>query len=319
MTKGPKARRYRVWLVSAWLAFATVAANAAGPFTLTEVLQALKSGKPKQTELVRQVSSRHVSFRLTPSVRAELKTAGATSALLQAIEFNPELDKGNTVPESAGANAGGAGTASSAAAGTAQDVPTYTSEAIVEAPEGPVTQAEVEGALPRRDDQNNLLATLPDRGVSFQYTPELGRSWQAKGATPELLAAIATATVTRAAPPEDFVALPVAKAKDYDEKGPMGRFDVRVQVDAAVEVRIHGSEAIWARLQGTEGKDAGTETNQPFPMRPVRNLTVTKKDGRGQFVLIQQPDAANGYELRVRIYDPKGGSDRYHLRIEWQN
>ena len=31
----------------------------------------------------------------------------------------------------------------------------------------------------------------------------------------------------------------------------------------------------------------------------------------------QQPEAQNGYKLRVRLDDPKGGEDYYRLELSW--
>ncbi len=202
---------------------------------------------------------------------------------------------------------------------SSQEVPTFRDDAIVTASAEPVTPQEIEAALADRVDQHVLSATIADRGVSFQYTPDLGRAWRSQGATAELLAAVATATVTLPSLPEDFSLIEVARAKDYNESNVKGRLDLRLHVDDAVEVRLQGERIMWRRLAGSAGTNAGTETTQPFPMGPLRSLNVVKRDGRGQFVVMQQPTGSNGYEMRLRIYDPKGGSDRYHLRIDWEH
>lgn len=201
----------------------------------------------------------------------------------------------------------------------AADVPTFRDEAIVSVSSEPVTIQEVEDSLSDRANQQTLTATIADRGVSFQYTPDLGRAWRSRGATAELLAAVAIAKVKLPSLPEDFSEVEVARAKDYNESSSKGRLDLRLHVDDAVEVRLQGNRVIWKRLAGAEGSNAGTETTQPFPLGPLRNLDVVKRDGRGQFVVLQQPSGSNGYEMRIRIYDPKGGPDRYHLRIDWEH
>mgnify|MGYP000913035820 CR=1 FL=1 len=198
------------------------------------------------------------------------------------------------------------------------DVPTFRDEAIVGVSSEPVTLQEIEAALPNRAAQHELAATVADRGIAFQYTPDLGRTWRSQGATAELLAAVAIATVSLPSLPEDFSIVEVARANDYNESSSKGRLDIRLHVDDAVEVRVQGNRVIWKRLAGAEGSNAGTETTQPFPMAPLRSLNVVKRDGRGQFIVLQKPSDSNGYEMRIRIYDPKGGSDRYHLRIDWE-
>lgn len=213
----------------------------------------------------------------------------------------------------------GIASAQSTSPDSQEDVPVFRDEAIVDVSTEPVTPQEIEAVLSRQEDQHVLAATIAERGLSFQYTPDLGRAWREQGATAELLAAVATATVTLPPLPEGFRLVEVARAKDYDESALKGRLDLRLHVDAAVEVRFQGDRVMWKTLQGSDGSNAGTETTQPFPMGPLRSLNVVKRDGRGQFVVLQQPSGANGYEMRVRIYDPRGGSDRYHLRFDWEH
>ncbi|MCW5965386.1 MAG: hypothetical protein KIT83_15225 [Bryobacterales bacterium] len=282
----------------------------AAPFTLDEILLALKSGKPPQNVLVRQISNRHVNFRLNPEVRARLVAAGARQPVLSAIEFNPELD----TPAPPAPQAPQAPPTPEPV-----EVPTFQGDAVMEMPSDAVTPQEIEAALSNRDDQVALAAMIATRGVSFKYTPDLGRAWREGGATAELLAAVATATVTLPPIPEDFEPVPVARAADYNEQAAKGRLDLRLHVDDVVEVRLQGDRILWKTLKGAEGKDAGTEITQPFPMGPLRNLNVVKRDGRGQFVVLQKPAAQNNYEMMLRIYDPKGGADRYHLRIDWEH
>jgi hypothetical protein len=44
---------------------------------------------------------------------------------------------------------------------------------------------------------------------------------------------------------------------------------------------------------------------------------VSKLEGRGRVTLAEPPSAANGYTAKIRIEDPRGGSDFYRLRLEW--
>ncbi len=287
----------------------------AAPLTLDEILMALKRGRPPQPAMVRAVSARHVNFRLTREIRAQLIAAGANQRLLRAIEFNPEPDGASSAsPEPATAPE-----AETVAEQAPAEVPTFRDDAVAEMPAEPVTPQEISAALGNRDDQAVLAAMIGARGVSFHYTPDLGRSWRESGATAELLAAVATATVTLPPVPEGFEPVPVARAKDYSEQAAKGRLDLRLQVDDTVEVRLQGDRIVWKTLKGTDGQDAGTEATQPFPMGPLRSLNVTKRDGRGQFVVMQQPTAENNFEMMLRLYDPKGGADRYHLRIDWEH
>ena len=51
--------------------------------------------------------------------------------------------------------------------------------------------------------------------------------------------------------------------------------------------------------------------------RPVR-LHLDRKDGRGHVQLLESPNPRNNYTAIVRVVDPKGGSDRYHFRLDWR-
>lgn len=313
---------------------AVAMAQQSSPFTLDELLTALRSGRPPQPVLIRQVSSRHAGFLLTAQNRARLVAAGAKPDLLSAIEFNPELDTSGSQPAPASKPAARSATASAPAPGRRpaepapspsvqespdQEIPVFRDDAIAEFPTGPVTPHEITAALVKQEDQGLLAATLGVRGVSFSYTPDLGRAWRAEGARAELLAAIATAKVTLPPIPDGFVAVPLARATDYNEQATKGRLDLRLHVDDTVEVRLQGGRVVWKTLKGQDGRALGSEFTQPFPMGPLRNLNVTKRDGRGQFVVLQQPADENDYEMMLRIYDPRGGADRYHLRLEWEH
>lgn len=315
-------------------------ALAAEAWTLPEMLSALRSGKPPQALLVKEVDTRGVSFRLGPQVRAQLVAAGAKQPLLNAIarslRAGAGADPAANSPDAATPRAATEGTAATAdrpesavqasnppgSAGqepAAQDVPTFQGDAVAEMPSEPVTPQEIGAALSNHDDQVVLAAMIAARGVSFKYTPDLGRAWREAGASAELLAAVATATVTLPPVPDGFEPVPIARAADYNEQLSKGRLDLRLHVDDIVEVRLQGDRVVWKTLKGADGKDAGTEASQPFPMGPLRSLNVTKRDGRGQFVVLQQPNGENNFEMMLRIYDPRGGADRYHLRIDWEH
>ncbi len=291
---------YARWLGTQLLlvALAISLAVAQNPFTLQQVLAALKSGNPAQSDLARQVSELGISFVLDRSAREQLLSAGAKPPLLEAIEKSDEAKR------TPGGQSGPA-------------VTVFSGEAVTD-DEGPLTRERILAALQSKADQALLAGLVSQYGIAFPYTPELGREFQNAGANPALLAMIATATVGASPIPEGFVTLPLAKARDFDGAQAAGRLDIRLYVDGAAEVRIHGNSVIYKSLQGQESRNAGSETTGILPARALKKLEITKKDGRGTFVLMQQPTAENNFQAMLRIYDPKGGEDRYHLRILWE-
>lgn len=270
-------------------------------FTLEQLVQALKSGKPAQAELVRQVTENGVPFKLDLESLDQLVQAGASQALIQAIE-EPRRQPTES-PRNSAAGDGG--------------VTVFSGEAV-SGEEGPVTREHILVVLQSGGDQALLAGMVTQYGIGFPYTPALGREFQEAGANPALLATIATATMGAALLPDGFTPLPVAKAKDYTGEDRAGRFDLRLYVDGAVEIRIQGGKVLVKTLQAQPVRDAGTESTGAFPLRALKKLEVVKRDGRGGFVVLQKPNLQNEFETILRIYDPKGGEDRYHLRIDWE-
>jgi hypothetical protein len=270
-------------------------------YTLDQLVQALKSGKPPQAELVKQVTENGVPFKLDLESLDQLVQAGASQALIQAIE-EPRRQPAESPRASAPGDGG---------------VTVFSAEAV-SGEEGPVTREHILVVLQGGGDQALLAGMVTQYGIAFPYTPALGREFQEAGANPALLATIATATVGAALLPDGFVPLPVAKAKDYTGQDRAGRFDLRLYVDGAVEIRIQGSKVLLKTLQAQPARDAGTESTGAFPLRALKKLEVVKRDGRGGFVVLQKPNLENEFQTILRIYDPKGGEDRYHLRIDWE-
>jgi hypothetical protein len=197
------------------------------------------------------------------------------------------------------------------------EITVFSGEAVT-GDEGPVTRERILTALGSKADQALLAGLVSQYGIAFTYTPELGREFQNAGANPALLSMIATATVGSALIPEGFLTLALAKAKDFEGAAGTGRLDIRLYVDGAAEIRIQGATVIYKSLQAQDPRNAGSETSGALPMRPLTKMEITKKDGRGSFVLIQRPSAENEFQTILRIYDPKAGEDRYHLRILWE-
>ena len=273
-------------------------AFAQSPMTLDQVLQSLKSGIPSHAELVAQISQRGANFHIDVVALEQLLAAGATPALIEAIETPPATRPGSSREGVDG-------------------LPVFSGEAT-SGDEGPVTREHILGVLRNNGDQALLAGLVTQYGIAFPYTPVIGREFQDAGANSAVLATIATAIVGSARLPDGFTILPVARAADYTGSERSGRLDIRLHVDGAVELRIQGERVMLKTLQAQPARDAGTESTGRLPLRPLKKLDVAKRDGRGQFVVLQRPSAENNFLAMIRIYDPKGGEDRYHLRILWE-
>lgn len=87
------------------------------------------------------------------------------------------------------------------------------------------------------------------------------------------------------------------------------------RVDNRVNIILKGNEI---RTQSV----AGIVTNTVQSMQgtlPRRNATlvVSRLDGRGTVLVVQQPNRGNDFTGIVQIYDPRRGTDNYSLRISW--
>ncbi len=272
---------------------------AQSPMTLDQVVQSLKSGVPSHAELVAQVAQRGTDFQIDIVALEQLLAAGATPALIEAIEI-PRTSRPGTSREGS------------------ESVPVFSGESTT-GDEGPVTREHILGVLRSNGDQALLAGLVTHYGIAFPYTPAIGREFQDAGANAAVLATIATAIVGSARLPDGFAILPIARAADYTGSEQNGRLDIRLHVDGAVELRIQGERVMLKTLQAQPARDAGSESTGRLPLRRLKKLEVAKRDGRGQFVVLQRPSAENSFLAMIRIYDPKGGEDRYHLRILWES
>ncbi len=96
-----------------------------------------------------------------------------------------------------------------------------------------------------------------------------------------------------------------------------GQCDIRLQIDGEAEVSLRGDTVFIRTITGRDGRDDGSECNEPLPGRDVQNFQFDVKDSRGDIRLLSEPSRRSGYGAVVRIRDSKGGEGRYHFRIKW--
>lgn len=107
------------------------------------------------------------------------------------------------------------------------------------------------------------------------------------------------------------------RSRDYGGRGG-GRFEFRGRIDDEVIFFIRGGQVAVQNRAGRGLQVERWSLDDPLPIgRPVR-LKLDRKDGRGRVQLLESPSPGNNYTAVVRVFDSKGGADRYHFRLDWR-
>jgi hypothetical protein len=97
-----------------------------------------------------------------------------------------------------------------------------------------------------------------------------------------------------------------------------GRCEIRVWVDNRAEVRMRGGVIFVHAVEGSKGRDEGSECSQPLPYNSVRDFQIRQTAGRNRVTLAQEPGRMNNYTAMVSIDDPQGGGDNYAFEVSWR-
>ena len=95
-----------------------------------------------------------------------------------------------------------------------------------------------------------------------------------------------------------------------------GSMEWRGTVDDVVQIRIRNRNARSRAISGRAYNDDDFSFNGRAP-RQNANVSVDKRDGRGQIFIVQQPNRRNKFTTIVQIVDKKGGADRYRFTLNW--
>ncbi len=104
----------------------------------------------------------------------------------------------------------------------------------------------------------------------------------------------------------------------WDARSREGRCEIRVWVDNRAEVRMRGDAIFVRTLEGSRGRDEGSECSQPLPYNSVRGFRIRQTAGRTQVTLAQEPSRMNNFTAMISINDPQGGGDNYAFEVSWQ-
>jgi hypothetical protein len=181
------------------------------------------------------------------------------------------------------------------------------------AAQGPLSLEALARAVRNQIPVPDLIQGIQKRGVDFTLTDQVAL---ALASFPE---AIRLASITQALGQQGYRAFRLPHAASYDDTAVQGSIDVRLTVDHVEDVVVVNDIVMVKNLRGSKSVDQGSEAAQALPKDLDPNtFAVELKDGRGQMAAYWTPQKDNGYVMRARIFDEKGGSDRYHLRLTWR-
>ncbi|MCW5976558.1 MAG: hypothetical protein KIT09_00700 [Bryobacteraceae bacterium] len=185
---------------------------------------------------------------------------------------------------------------------------------------GPLDPEEALRLLASRGGPAEVARQFRTRGAGDGFEdPAFARKLQDAGAPVELL------RVLFPKPPallsEGMERLPLRQSEDYDEDRPSGYADIKLDIDAAVDIRVVYDTLSYILLRGAPAANAGSQYSQPVPRAPLDHWTYRwKKVGGRSDVRRVTPLAANEFGcpgFQIVIDDTAAGSGRYHVRIEW--
>ena len=102
----------------------------------------------------------------------------------------------------------------------------------------------------------------------------------------------------------------------YPNQGRGGRITWKGKVDDDVRITFRGGSATIDTIGGTPYNDGQPNFNSSLPSRRV-NVSLSRKKGRGEIYIEQQPSRDNDFAVVVRVKDPKGGASDYEFELTW--
>jgi len=96
-----------------------------------------------------------------------------------------------------------------------------------------------------------------------------------------------------------------------------GQCDIRLRIDGEAEISVRGDLVYIRTISGRDGRDDGSECNEPLPNRRVEGFRFEGIDGRGEVRLLSEPSRESDFQAIIRIRDSQGGEGGYHFRLSW--
>jgi len=98
--------------------------------------------------------------------------------------------------------------------------------------------------------------------------------------------------------------------------GSVGTASWSARVDDRANIIIRGSTIRSEDAAGTGLQVNYQNINGNLPRRAM-TVSATRRDGRGDVRVIQQPSRTNDYTAIIQVVDSRGGSDNYTVDISW--
>lgn len=95
-----------------------------------------------------------------------------------------------------------------------------------------------------------------------------------------------------------------------------GLMNWRGSVDDVVRISVTGRQSFVTTISGRAPTGVRFDFAEALPRRAV-NVTVDKREGRGDIRVIQQPTRRNNFTAVVEIVDRSGGRDNYEFDLNW--
>lgn len=102
-----------------------------------------------------------------------------------------------------------------------------------------------------------------------------------------------------------------------DTRPIIGQMNWRGRVDDRIWISLNGRNFSVRTLSGQNLGSGSGRLTSPLPNRNVE-VSVVKRQGRGDVKVIQQPSRFNNWEAIIEIYDSGSGAREYELDIVWR-
>jgi len=93
-------------------------------------------------------------------------------------------------------------------------------------------------------------------------------------------------------------------------------FSWRGRVDDESIIRISGNDVRVETIRGYGVSNDRSNFSSPLPRQPIQ-VNLVDAEGRGEIVLVEQPNPRNNFTAGVRIRDRDGGAGTYAFTITW--
>lgn len=87
-------------------------------------------------------------------------------------------------------------------------------------------------------------------------------------------------------------------------------------VDDTTIIYFHRADVRTRDVSGKSSTQISAQVFDRLPRGPIQ-VFLTRRDGRGQVRVIQQPTPDNDFTAAVRIHDPQPGRGHYDFALTW--